>query len=182
MPFIPSSKVLTGPKWETRRVAFNIVEERGGLDPVIILPPLYMHHNPQDFKENFVKKTTRIQTFDSYVEFYWGEELDTISCSATTGGFILDDYNGMSTGLTTFHRRKTKPYFKFQDVLDVYQNNGNKYDEQGRVVSKGFIEMFFDPNTHFGYFEKFDYREEADNPYVFHFDFVFKVEKSYTGF
>jgi hypothetical protein len=172
MAYIP-----VAPKYETRRVAFNIIEDLGATNPAVILPPLYMHHNPQTWKLAYKKKTTRMQTFDAHVEFFWGEELDSLSSDATTGGFIKEE-----VGYTTLQRRETAPFFKFQDILDIYRNNGNTYDEKGRVVRKGSIIVFFDPDTYLGYFETLNWREDANNPYNFFFDFSFKIERSFTGF
>lgn len=170
MPRIPLK-----PKGETRRLALNIVEDL--TNPIVILPPLYMHINPNNFKEAFAKKINRYQTFDSFVEEYWGEELDTISCDGSTGAFMSEN-----VGLTNIYKAYTTPYFKFQDILDIYKNNGSTYDEKGRVVKRGYIKMYFHPNTYYGFFETFEYVEDASIPFRYNFNFSFKVEKSYTGF
>ena len=162
------------PKIVVRNVAFNVVEDI--LHPTIILPPLYMQINPQTLNQTFQKKINRTQTFGANVEEHWGDELDSISCSNSTGGFISEDF-----GLTTEKRSETLPYFKFQSVLDVYRNNGGIYDSLGRIIKKGQIVLYFNPGTYYGYFENFTYTEDASMPFRFVFDFTFKVEKSYTG-
>ncbi len=169
-----TTKIPVAPKYETRRLAINIIEDF--YNPVVILPPLYFQINPQNFEIAYAKKIHRYQTFDAYVEEYWGEELDTITCSNSTGGFISEEL-----GLDTLNRARTKPFFKFQDILDVYRNNGNIYNSQGVVIKKGKVVVFFDPGTYFGYFENFNYTESAENPFRFTFNFTFKVQKSYTG-
>lgn len=174
-------RIPLGPKGDTRRIYFNVVEDLGYLDPDISLPPLYMQYNPQTCSLNYKKITTRYQTFAAHVEEYWGDELDTLSANATTGGFVLDDITSIG-GYNTYHRKSTAPYHKFQDLVDIYNNNGNTYDNQGRIIKKGSILLFFDPGTYLGYFENFNYTEDAEKPYVFNFDFVFKVTKSFTGF
>lgn len=162
------------PKFVARRVAFNIVEDI--FNPTILLPPLYMQINPTNFQQSFSKKIHRYQTFAAQIEEHYGDELDTITCSASTGGFILEDF-----GITTVNRSLTKPYFKFQDVLDVYRNNGAIYDSLGQIIKRGRVVLYFDPGTYFGYFDSFSYQEDASTPFRFTFDFSFKVEKSYTG-
>lgn len=174
-------RVPLGPKAESRRVSFNFVDDLGIPEPGVVLPPLYMQYNPQTWNQSFKKITTRYQTFGAFVEEYWGEDIDTISASATTGGFVLDDHQSIG-GYTTYHRRATAPFQKFQDLLDVYSNNGNTYDPKGRIIKKGSIVVFFDPGTYLGYFESFNWTEDANNPYRFVFDFTFKVIKSFTGF
>lgn len=169
-----AKKIPIAPKYETRRLAINIIEDF--YNPTVILPPLYFHINPQNFDIAYSKKINRYQTFNAYVEEYWGEELDTVTCSGSTGGFISKDL-----GLDGINKAKTSSFFKFQDILDVYRNNGNIYNDQGRVLKKGKVVMFFDPGTYFGYFESFSYTETINNPFRFNFNFTFKVQKSYTG-
>lgn len=168
------SEVPVKPKYETRRLAINVIEDF--YEANVMLPPLYFHINPQNFQISYSKKIHRYQTFNAYVEEYWGDEMDTITCSGSTGAFISKDF-----GLDTINRATTAPYFKFQDVLDVYRNNGCIYGSDGRVIRKGKIVMFFDPGTYFGYFESFSYTEDSSSPFRFTFSFSFKVQKSYTG-
>lgn len=169
MPQIPISQ-----RFPTRKMIISIVDNLA--TPVVEIPPLYLHINPSDLKITPTKKINRTQTFDSYFEEYWGEEQDNITCSGSTGGFYHE-----KLGLTTISRTETSPYFKFLDFLDIYRNNGNIYDEKGRVIQKGNILIYFYPDTWLGYFESFNYTEDASSPFRFTFDFVFNVEKSYTG-
>ena len=169
MPSIP-----VAPKFIGRRVAFNIIED--ALNPTAYLPPLYMQYNPNTMNFNYQKIITRYQTFTAHVEEHWGEELDNLTGGGSTGGFILEDF-----GLTTQYRTNTLPYFKFQDLLDVYRNNGNIYDSDGRIVRKGSILLSYDEGTYFGYFDNFNYTEDANNPFRFTFDFSFKIQNDYVG-
>lgn len=169
------ARIPIEPRFQSRRLAINVVER--DFDPTVILPPLYLQVNPQNMKQTFKKKTERIQTIGGFVEQYWGEDLDTITVSSSTGGFVHPNL-----GYTTHKRTETTPFFKFQDVLDIYRNNGNTYDETGKVVGKNSIVIFFDPGTYLGYFESFDWSEDAGSPFKFLFNFTFRVEKSYTGF
>jgi len=169
-----TTRIPVAPKFETRRLAINIIED--SYEPTVLLPPLYFHINPQNFDIAYAKKIHRYQTFTAYVEEYWGDELDTITCSGSTGAFISKDL-----GLDTINRSRTDPYYKFQDILDAYRNNGNIYNDEGRILRKGKIVMFFDPGTYFGYFQDFSYTEDASSPFKFNFNFTFKVQKSYTG-
>jgi hypothetical protein len=170
MAYIP-----VAPTFKARQLMFTIVEDV--INPTNKYPPLYMNVNPSTFSMSYQKKINRYQTFDAYVEEYWGEELDALSCNGSTGGFILEDL-----GINTIYRTQTKPYFKFQDLLDVYRHNGNTYDESGRVVKKGNILISFDVGSYYGFFDSFNYNEVAEIPFRFTFDFSFKIERSYIGF
>ena len=165
---------LAPTKFAARRVTINVVDDY--INPTIVVPPLYLQINPSTFQMNYAKKINRTQTFAAYVEEYWGEDLDSITANNSTGGFISE-----SDGITTINRTVTTPYFKFQDVLDVYRNNGNIYDNKGRVVKRGGVIIFNHPGVYLGFFENFDYTEDATSPYRFTFNFNFRVEKSYTS-
>jgi len=42
-----SVRIPVAPKYETRRLAINIIEDF--YEPTVMLPPLYFHINPQNF-------------------------------------------------------------------------------------------------------------------------------------
>lgn len=169
MPEIPIA-----PRFKARLLSFNIIEDY--LNPTVMLPPLYVQVNPNSMKKTYQKKIHRYSTFDALVEEHWGEELDTLACSNSTGSFIKEEI-----GVTNIFKTQTQSYFKFQDILDVYRNNGNTYDSTGRIIRKGSIVLSFDEGTYFGFFENLSYTEDANSPFKFTFDFTFKVEKDYTG-
>lgn len=169
MPRIPLE-----PKYIARRMMLNIVDDF--VNPTIVVPPLYMQINPQNMQIAYAKKINRTQTFAAFVEEYWGDDLDTITCSNTTGGFLSEE-----VGLTNIRKTETAAYSKFKEILDLYRNNGSVYDSMGRVVKRGAVVLYYHPSIYQGYFESFDYTESADMPFRFTFNFVFKVERSYTN-
>lgn len=168
------ANIPTSPKFANKTMIFSVIEDV--FNPIKIIPPLYLNINPQNFNKTHNKIINRYQTFSAYVEEYWGEELDTISCDLTTGGFYHE-----SIGLTTIFRTDTSSHYIFKDFLEIYRNNGNIYDHDGRVIKKGSILLNFDEGTYLGYFENFNYTEDSSSPFKFIFDFIFKVEKDYTS-
>lgn len=168
------ARIPTTPKADVRVMMLNVVDDF--VNPNVVAPPLYMQVNPTTMSLNHAKKTTRTQTFSAYYEEYWGDELDTITCSNSTGGFV-----DPMAGYTNVYKTRTEAYFNFQNILDIYRNNGNVFDDQGRIIKRGYSIIYFQPGVYMGYFENFDYTETADSPYKFTFNFTFKVEKSYTS-
>ena len=156
-----------------RYMSFDIIDDF--LNPTVTLPSLYIDINPTTLSQTFKKKTNRYQTFNAFVEEFWGEELDVISCNGTTGGFYL--FEG-DVGITTTHRNKTEAYSKFTSLLSLFRNNGNIYDENGAIIKKGTIMLNFDVYRYIGFFDTFNYSEVAENPFKFSFDFNFNVENS----
>ena len=166
--------VSKGPK---RYMTISIVDDFFLNNASDILPPLYLQINPQRMAKEYRKKITRFQTFASHVEQYWGDELDSISVSNTTGAFYTPE-----RGLSHIDRHKSEAYENFKQILDIYRANGNTYDNKGQVVNKGSVIISFNPDNFWGYFESFTWKEDATSPFRFTFDFVFKVQKTYTGF
>jgi len=170
-------------KYPGRRMSFYIVDDV--LSDKTQVPPLYLQYNPENMKQDFVKKINRYYTFTAVIEEHWGEELDTITCKGSTGAFILDSdgqarFRGLE-GLSTYFRSYSRPYFKFQELVDLYRNNGAVYDLKGMVVRMGYVVMQFDEGVYRGYFENFNVYEAADKPFRFTFDFIFKVENTKIG-
>lgn len=135
-----------------------------------IFPYLVMHINPSTFQESYTKLVTRQATRGGFVEQYWGEELDAITCSGSTGAFVT-----IGTGLSVLNRKASIAYRKYLDLLAAFKNNGLVYDQRGGVVFTGGINLHFDSNVYSGMFESFTTEETADNPYVFSITFAFKV-------
>ncbi len=142
-------------------------------DRTLLLPhALVMHVNPNSFDETFTKKGEVIQTLGGFVEQLWGDELSEISCEASTGGFI-----NLYTGLSSVMRRETIAWDRFQDLQDLYHNNGSVYDPFGNIVLQGKIMLLYDRGTYLGTFRSFSYEETDTSPFSFTLSFSFKVEK-----
>ncbi len=151
----------------------------------LLLPhALILHVNPKSLDENFTKKIERFQTRGGFVEQHWWEELTEMSAEASTGSFM-----NIKTGLTSLLRRETIAWDRFQDLYDLYRNNGSLYDPQGNIVLQGKVMLLYDRGTYLGTFRSFSRDETDENPFAFNVSWSFKVEKclykvpvSSTGF
>ena len=138
-----------------------------------IFPYMVMHMNPENFDESFTKLITRQVTRGGYLEQHWGEELDNITCSGSTGAFI-----SIRSGLSVLNRKASIAYRKHLELVALYRNGGHVYDQRGNIVMHGGINLHFDSNIFHGFFENLTVNETADNPFTFTVDFSFKVERS----
>jgi hypothetical protein len=139
----------------------------------LLLPEfLYLHVNPSSLDLGYSKVITRIQTLGGFVEQHFGDQLTTVSASMVTGGFI-----SVERGLTTFDRRNTIAYRKFQQLLSVFKSNGSVYDDRGVVQFNGRIRIVFGGGTYDGYFTNFEVSESAEKPFMFDLSFSFKATK-----
>jgi hypothetical protein len=134
---------------------------------------LVSHVNPSSFSESFTKKIERIQTRGGFVEQHWGDELSEISVEQSTGAFI-----NLNTGLSSLLRQRTIAWDRYQDLFDLYRNDGNVYDPFGNVVLKGWVMVMFDRGTYLGSFRSFQKEETDDSPFTFKISWSFKVEKT----
>lgn len=136
-----------------------------------VFPYMVMHMNPATWEEQYTKLITRQATRGGHLEQHWGEELDSISCSGSTGAFI-----SVASGLSALNRKGAIAYRKYLDLVALYENNGLVYDQRGNPVFDGGVNIHFDSNIYNGYFENLTVSETADNPYTFELTWSFKVK------
>lgn len=143
------------------------------------VPPLVMLINPKTFERNSSKIITQQKTRGGWVEYHWGDELDTLTASGATASFVLP-YAGLASGSSKpyVNRTITMGYLNFLSLLEIYRSNGLIWDEKGIPVSAGTIRLFYDNTYYSGYFESFSFQESDRIPYRFNIDFVFKVQKT----
>ncbi len=138
----------------------------------VLLPhALTLHVNPSSFQESFVQKAERTQTLGGWVEQHWGSDLGEISADGTTGAFM-----NLYTGLSSVWRRHTIAWSKYQDLKNIFSNNGDVHDPSGRVVLKGHVMMIYDRGVYLGSFTQFSVEETEDSPFAFKLSWSFKVE------
>jgi hypothetical protein len=136
--------------------------------------------NPESLDIRMVKKIERIQTKTGWMEQHWGEELDEINAVQSTGAFI-DPVIGV-TGEAIL-RRGTIAYDNFQDLIELYRNNGSIYDDSGNIIFQGKVILNYggavgSEYKHEGYFINFSVSEGSDSPHKFEVNWTFKAEKS----
>lgn len=131
---------------------------------------LIAHVNPSSFGENFNKKVEKIQTRGGFVEQHWGDELGEISVEQSTGAFV-----NLQTGLSSILRHRTIAWDRYQDLYDLYHNNGSVYDPSGAIVLQGYILLMYDRGTYLGFFRSFSMEETEESPFAFKLSWTFKV-------
>jgi hypothetical protein len=175
-----------------RPVIFDIIAPDGRS----MLPPQYrlvLHVNPADLNIQYTSNVTRQITMGGWVETDMGTSVTKVTATGVTGGFV-HLYNGtvsitgptpssdrLGYGRNTIDvngtRRDTIAYDKFLDLLAMFQANGALFDQYGIVAYQGSIKMTFHNMTFFGWFESFDYSEDATRPYLLSYNFSFNVSK-----
>lgn len=170
-----------------RPVVFDVI----GPDGVTSLLPsdtkMVLHVNPEEMKFSYEKIIERIQTEGGWVEQHYGEGVNSISCSASTGGFMRL-YTGLSNvtggpgaldlGGT---RRDTLAYESYLDIMSLFHHNGSIYDSRGNVVYQGSIKCSFDGGVWLGWFSDMSVDENADKPYQFSLSWNFVVEHEFIA-
>lgn len=140
----------------------------------VLLPhALVLHINPASFAENSTQRVERIQTRGGYVEQHWGVDLTDLQASGSTGAFV-----NIRTGLSSAVRQQTIAWDRYQDLQDLYHNNGSLYDPSGTVVLQGEVMLMYDRGTYIGHFSNFSAEETADSPFAFSLSWGFKVTET----
>ena len=167
--------------------------EASGLRPVIfdilgpdretsILPSEYrlvLWSNPEEMSFSYTRKVERIQTRGGFVEQHWGDDVQSMSIQAATGGFMRL-YSGVSNITNKEYggtRRETLAYDRYLDFLALFHNNGSVYDARGQVALQGIIKITFDGGVYLGWFTSFSVTEEAASPFMFKLSMDFDIER-----
>lgn len=156
---------------------------------------LAMHVNPNSFNEGFTKSKSVVATYGGFVEFIWQDELDSISATASTGGFLnpnvgLTSGSDIEKNVLAFQdtgnvgkvgRQNSMAWERQEDLLDVFRNNGSIFDGRGIPRIRGKVRCIYDRGIYTGHFESFTVRETDAQAFTFELSWEFKVENvSYT--
>jgi hypothetical protein len=153
------------------------------------LNPLYdyalaIHQNPESLSEKYTKSKSSTMTYGGFVEWHWPDELDTISCTASTGAFMHRTLGLMwgpaSTQPDTRH--DTIAYQRMLQLIDIFKNNGMIYDDFGTPSIRGRVIMAFDRGVYYGHFSNFSVEETSEMSFHFGLSWDFKVERVVTHF
>jgi len=131
---------------------------------------------PNQLEIQTAKRINRYLTRGAWIEEHWGEQLDTLTGSGSTGMWMHDD-----CGLVAGRRGETKAYWNFEDFLSMYRNNAAEYNTRGKIIKQGQIYVYFQWKAWLGYFESFNDKETDKSPFRFELDFVFKAQKTAFG-
>jgi len=152
----------------------NLTDPTTDID--IYVPTITMHVNPIEMDLTYKKLIHRYRTRGGWIEEHWGEELDKMAVTGSTGSFLHSQY-----GLNVSNRYETLAMVNFQEVLAVYRNNACFYDDSGNIIAQGDILIEFDNFKYIGQFANFNWDEDADNPYRFTFNFNYEVRQTVGG-
>lgn len=166
---IPSA--FSGPDSRDRvPVLFQVVSP--DMDTLLLPDFLFLHVNPSSLDFSYAKVKAVMNTLGGFVEQHFGDQLTSISASQSTGAFV-----SVERGVTTFDRKNTIAYRKYQQLLSVFKSNGSVYDDKGVIQFHGRIRIVFGGGIYDGYFTDFSVDESAEKPYQFDMSWSFKVTK-----
>lgn len=134
--------------------------------------PLALEVPPTTVDYRYTKNKNVEPTMAGYVEWHWGEQVDTISASMSTGVFMNAD-TGLAEGPD---RRVTFSYINYENLLRLYKNNGAFYDGFGKVMIFSGLFLINDIGIFNGYFIDFSVTETGNKPFNFNLTWTFKVK------
>jgi len=140
--------------------------------------------NPSSMSLSYAKGISPVHTYGGFVEFHWGNALQSVSFENIFGGFTRVG-TGLSavTNDTGQGRRQTLAYDKAMDYLALFHNNGSIYDSRGTLAIQGYVQLAFEPGIYQGWFnEGMQIVETADKPYSIQMSSTFVVSKEIVRF
>lgn len=164
------------PKSDISRV--TVYKEYDPLTSFVISIPLLniseycFYINPSSFTWSFGDKRQDIShNLIGYTESNYPDDLDKLSFEGSTGGFV-----SLTSGYNMSFREDTIAYLKFKDILNMFKNNSNSYDDFGRINYTDHVILTYQGVSFFGMFIDFSYEERDDSPYKFDISYSFLVE------
>jgi hypothetical protein len=151
----------------------DLYDLNGGL---VVIPEITLHVNPSDMDFQYKKLINRTRTRGGWYEEHWGDELDTIAVTASTGSFM-----DIRSGLSVEQRYQTLSMINFREIMSLFKNNACVYDDWGAIVSQGSVRIDYDNFKLYGQFSSFNFDEDDSQPYRFTFTFNFEVKKTVFG-
>lgn len=153
-----------------------------------------MYINPQNFVINSKKQITEVRTKGGYVMQYWGEHLDEIQISGTTGSSGIEGINILREIYRSEHQVFSSVgatmKAKLEGSLNALLANSLNQSSFGREVNKWLnlnvstrptlasiasaIELIFQGVMYKGYFTSFRVTERAEQPGIFEYDMQMK--------
>lgn len=158
---------------------------------------LALHTNPETLSEKFVKSKNVVMTYGGFIEFLWPDELDTLSASHTTGGFIgpftgltsgsegiadPNDASGLYVRAGEHGRHGTMAWERQEDLLDVFRCNGLIFNGAGQPALRGRVMCMYDRGIYLGHFTTLEVGETDEKAWLFNLSWEFKVEESIYNF
>jgi len=165
----------------------NLRSSRDNIDKITKkmseVPPLVLLINPSTFSHDMSKLIIDGSfTRSGYVREHWGENLDTVSCDGTIGGFYGIQMQGGNLKhqvmITRSHKKASLSFQNLMSLIMIYENNGRVYSDlydRRRVVLVGSVMMFWDGNVYIGNFNNFTVSDREENPYNTPYSFEFAV-------
>lgn len=167
------------------------------LQQILDTPPLVLLVNPTEMNITY----TKIQSYQSktrygYIFEAWGEEQPSISFSCTTGGWVAgaadptNPYGAQVSGTTSSpsgYQYASRPFSsagqQFNNLLQIYKNNGYIYDTIGKSYAHlfvGSVVIDYDQWTYLGHIDSFNFTIDEGSPgRISSFDMEFKVTRMY---
>jgi len=137
------------------------------------LTKVYFYVNPSRLSYSYRQKTTRRRTRSGWAEEYWGEELDTVTVEAVTGGFKSNS-TGYREHQETSKNNDDFAFSRLESLIKAYRHGG--LNHEGTFASSfAPVQLHFDKFTYYGFFENLNVEDSVDKPFMFSFNFTFKV-------
>jgi len=136
-------------------------------------PKLYFYVNPSSITHAYKKKINRQKSRAGWIDEYWGDELDTLSIEALSGGMRIAD--GGYTSLSETHAKgDNNALRRLEEIVQLYRRNGLSFS--GDFPSDfSPLEFGFDRFVYYGYFESFSLENNTERPFMMGFNFTLKV-------
>jgi len=124
-----------------------------------------MYINPQNLQFTSRKEINRVRTKGGYLAQYWGEDLDAINISGTTGDSGIEGINV----LRDMYRSEQLA------LLKIVQNDPNDKRRQSLMQLAASVIMWYQGQGYRGFFTDMSYTESVNRLGLFDYNMTFSV-------
>lgn len=195
---VDSEKVSASSMWQRHVISDSTEKIFGGrrskdmmsieLMVDVPVPVLVLLIGPQAMDSTFSKVISETRVRGGWVLEHWGEDLDQLSASGTSGAFISGTNPG---GLTRYDRRGTAAFQNIRSLETLYRNNGVNYVSSSNtpelvlggdlIKSVGSVMITYAGVLWVGRFASFSLEETADKPFCVDWSFQFVVHERFPS-
>jgi hypothetical protein len=133
--------------------------------------------NPENVNHGKTNSVYASMARTGFITQMWGPNQDLLTATGKTAGFYA-----YGVGLTNISRQRSFGFKNFMALFSTYRNNGYEFldttnlNNLTRVINIVHgIKIDYDGQTLLGHFNNFTLDENAENPYLFNYNFEFVV-------
>lgn len=134
--------------------------------------------NPKHISIERKKMKRKIRTYGGWEFQHWGPDIGTVSIKGQTRAMI--PRKTVREGKDDWGVYDSASYKAFEGLKNFYDND-HRVEAETKVDKGELLALSYREKIYVGHFDSFTFEEDAEKPYLFHFDIRFSIEFEATN-